>query len=697
MARIPDVTDLGQRRVPRTAGGIVQDRSGQIIGQAIADTGETIMRAQDQRRDANTRLEMSKAKRDFLLAESEVSSELDQNPDWSSHSKTYSERMAKAREAAAAGISEGRAREEFMLDTDVSVARGLEGVKRRARDIEVQSGRRDALTDSEALLNGALNTSDERIRAEMLNALSARLDAVSDGDENNPGTGYFRNGEVQSIKTKLVGQYAEGRLDALPLRERVAMLENYEGTPAALMGAPERIQRLSIEKERLRVEDERLAREAKMEARIAAAEAEVALRDAESDAFAAKASGVDGAALPPRSLYIRAYGPEGAKRYEQSARRFSVYDAVSTVVTLPPAEAKEILDRYAPTSQEGAAGRAAAQAEAEKLYERLRKELVDDPATGIMERDAEIRALYEAGRGGDAAASAQYAQRVRAKADAMALPPKLLPKQDEAYYTALLTFDPENPRRRVEALQSLSAQWGRYFPQVIREIGPKLESDARIVANMTPENARKYDAVLAQGKKKIDDQLTDDQKDRIKGSVRDQLQPFMESIMHTPDSESRINEHVEATQLLAMSLVNRGAEPAAAAKQAADMVVNERYQYRGSIRVPKGFDVDAIDRGADRLRREIKPETLAVAPSRFGTVEESRLDLATLIQKEGEWVTYLDAEGREAGLELLVPIGGSMKPVITTDGKRMRRTWDELESGPAPSKVDLQSEYWINH
>ena len=673
MPRIPDVTDLGQRRVPRSATGVVRNRAGEIFGRALEEVGDTVQRAQDQRRErernAEDRLQLAQAKRDVLMADSEISSTLNEDGDYATFDKRYSEHMAKARESAATRIQNKESRELFLVDTDMTVSRGRESVRRVAWDKEVREGRRQTGVDVDAMLDGALRSPDSRIRAEFLSAIGERVDAVG-----VDGKRYFTAAEAEELKQTTGARYAVGWLESLPLKDQVSALEKVHGTAAAMLPEPERSQRLSHAKERLQIEEDRTQREAEMSRRIAMAESREALRDSEADAFAARAVGMTDAALPPRAMYLAAYGNDGAERYDRVARRFSVYDAVSTAVELPPDQATKMLSEYKPVAQLGAADAAEVQRAAISLYQQQRKALETDPAAGIIARDAQTRDLYTEAANGDAGAAVQYVARVRSRAAAMGLAPRILPKAATERLALELTFDPDKPGKRTETLQALREQWGRHYPQVIREIAPKLEGDARIVAAMRPQAAKVYDSVVAQGGSKVIGLLDTDKKRDVQKYARQALGPFIETVISNPDAEARINEHIEAVQLLAASMVNRGVPPGDAAERAADMVVRERYQFRDSLRVPVGLDADRIASGAEAIKASIRPADLAVKSRPTATMDQSQNDLAALIRKEGAWFTL----GDETGAELRVPVNGRMLPVTLSTGKPVRRTWGEL-------------------
>lgn len=485
------------------------------------------------------------------------------------------------------------------------------------------------------------------------------------------------------VRGKLWGDAKDGIASAAVL---TLIDRDPRGTLKALASAPgasgnKAVEALSADgRERLRSAAESEIRRREMEARAAQADARDSLREAEADAFAAKASGID-ATLPSRGQYLAAYGEEGAKRYEQASRMFGVYDTVAAAVAMPAEEGRRLIESYKPTQQEGAAAAVDVQSSAAKLYAQQRAALEKDPATGIMARDPNVKSLFEQVANGNAAAVPQYVAAVRSQAKAMGVAPRLLPEISADSLATALTFNPEKPGDRSENIQAMRQQWGRYFPQVMREIAPKLEADARIVAEMAPEDAKRFDGVLAQGRDKVYGLLDSKAKGDVQKASRDALLPLMETLVSNPDAEARFGEHLDAVQLMAASLVNRGMNPNEAASRAFDMVIGKRYAFRDSMRIPTGIDPDQVASRADRVRMTIKPSDLAVQPMRFSTEEQAQEALASRIRKEGAWFTTSD----DAGVELRVPVEGrGLLPVVTKDGKRVRMTWAELAAAPTP-------------
>lgn len=560
----------------------------------------------------------------------------------------------------------------------------------------------------ERLTRARLGVQQEAMGFEASSLAQLKLDGLSNGLDAARTAADFRPDDFDEI---LEGQLTAIAASGLPDLARVEMAGRARtAVAAAAVGGMVRnnpyaalkelgneqsqvtaVQALDHDdRQRLRSQAEGEIRRRQAEARARAAEARDSLREAEADAFAAKASGIP-AMLPSRGQYVAAYGGEGAKRYEQASKLMSVYDTVAAAVALPPAEGAQLIAAYRPAQQQGAAAAAEVQRAAATLYQQQRKALEADPAAGIMARDAGVRDLFVAATQGDAQAAQQYVKQVRGRAEAMGLPGNILPQYAVDSLSAELSFDPERPGRRVETLQALKQQWGRYYPQVVRELAPKMEGDARIVAEMRPEAAKQYDRVVAQGRDKVMGLLDTETKRRVQEASREALAPFVETMLSNPDAEARINEHIEAVQLMTASLVNRGADPRDAAERAADMVVRERYNFRDSMRIPVGVDADAVARGAERMRAKIDPKTLAVRSMTSATLEEAQLDLADLIAKEGAWFTTAD----ETGMELRVPVQGDMRPVVLQDGTRLRRTWAEFERAPQ-SVAAPPDTYWAH-
>ena len=247
MPRIPDVTDLGQRRVPRSATGVVRNRSGEIFGRALEEVGDTVQRAEDRWREIDDRRQIAEAKRDLIVADSDISGELAGDGDYASHEARYRKRMADTRATAAGRIRSDHARELFLLDSDVDVARGVEALRKQVavkeRGFRVQSLQNDigAITDA------ALREPDETKRSAYLKSLDERIRVEQE-------SGVIDAADADALRRETSAKYADAWLDSLPLKEQVTVLERGKGTPVEFLPEPLRLQRYEQAKARYKTE-----------------------------------------------------------------------------------------------------------------------------------------------------------------------------------------------------------------------------------------------------------------------------------------------------------------------------------------------------------------------------------------------------------------------------------------------------------
>jgi hypothetical protein len=423
---------------------------------------------------------------------------------------------------------------------------------------------------------------------------------------------------------------------------------------------------------RLRGAAETEIRRQEAEARAARAEAQDLLRADLADAHAARMAGLP-AELPSRARFAAAYGAEGAKRFADEVESWAVYDVVAQAAHQAPAEAAATLETLAPKGQEGAAADAQRYQSAVRMWNSQRKQLEDDPVGVLLSRDSDLRARAESAEGHDQVG--EYLRTVRAKQEALGVEtPRLLPNALRDRIASQLVFDPEKPRARAEMLQGIRDAYGRNFPQIIAEVTPKLEGTARVLVNMTPEDGQRLDAALAQDPEKVKKLLPSGASTDIDEALDRALEPFALTLTDNPDAEGRLVEHRAAAQALAQSLVLRGTSPNDAAEQAASAVINGRYEYRDTMRVPVEYDADAIASAASSRLADVAGMTLAISPGVHSDAQAAQADIREHVRKHGYWITNED----ESGLVLRIPHRRGQGEVYDKDGQRIEYTWDDL-------------------
>ncbi len=448
------------------------------------------------------------------------------------------------------------------------------------------------------------------------------------------------------------------------------------------------------DRERLRNAAESEVRRLESEARARAAEARDTLRQDEADALAAKAAGLP-AFLPSKAAYTAAYGADGEARRAKASQVFRVYDVVGSAVAMPPEQAAAELRKFAPTQQSGAADQSQIYGQAVQLYAQQRKAFEADPAAGVMARNPELGAMFEAAleEDADSAAVEAYAGRVRSlQAAAGIASPQLLPAAVADRVAAQLEPNPNNPGARAANIAMLEKQWGKHYGDVLRQVQPKLTGYASVLVNMPPDPAMRLDQAIAQ-KAELDKSVPGTAKADIGRTVEAGMQDFALSMADNADAETQIGQHMEAAELLAKSYVARGMAPGKAGELAVQNVLSA-YQFRGqggdkpTLRIPADLDADATARGAWSLKNRVASESgLRITSNAFSDQAAAEKDLAATIRRHGYWITNEDG----TGVVLRIPHRSGMGYVYRKDGTRVEYPWSTVVS----QQPDIDMVPWL--
>lgn len=231
MPRIPDASALGystpQARTPR-----FQDRSGQVVAEAAGQFGEAATQALGAYQEREDKFTYARAKTELLAADVEARRALENDQDWGTFEKRYTESMTKAREKAAGMIRSPRDRALFDMDAKLDVERGVGEVRGFAKRKEVDWGRAslDGMLDTNR--TAALNAKDEPTRA-------ALIGATQDAIQGAKAKGYISEQEAVNHQQIWTANYAEGFVGMQPAAKRIELLSKPKGTAADFI-APDR-------------------------------------------------------------------------------------------------------------------------------------------------------------------------------------------------------------------------------------------------------------------------------------------------------------------------------------------------------------------------------------------------------------------------------------------------------------------------
>jgi hypothetical protein len=338
----------------------------------------------------------------------------------------------------------------------------------------------------------------------------------------------------------------------------------------------------------------------------------------------------------------------------------------------------------------------------DKAVNARQETLKKDPATYVLNNDTDLKATFDAAeKAGTPQAMQAFAQQMLARQDYLGVAPDqrhILP----ADYTASLAARWRDPARLpppqpgeaggagavINEIQGTARLYGDYWPDVYREIAPKLDPVLRAVAaggepaaltRLLNDKALPIGKILAS---------EDDTKDSdLKKDVVDALKLFGKTVSGSERSQT-LSDYIDVTHRLAARYVSEDQDPTTAARQAAKDLLDYNYNFvdesQAHFRVPKretdgrpfAFAPNDIAAGAEAARQAVGKDELAVAPKADAAgrgLSDSYLGEQTIdrVKSDGVWLTSPD----EKGLVLFQPNGFAVRKA---DGSALFLPWADL-------------------
>ncbi|WP_238938721.1 hypothetical protein [Pseudomonas typographi] len=399
------------------------------------------------------------------------------------------------------------------------------------------------------------------------------------------------------------------------------------------------------------------------------------------DAQAAYLQGLQFDNPPNLADFKQAYGDKAGEHYEQFKKVQDIAPAIQEFATATPQERKDILAKFKPGA-DGTAGEGFA--EDSQLYQHLvtvgtglMKQQQQDPATYVAQYSAPVRqALAQAQKDGTPEAYSAYftataAEQRRQGVQTVKLLPDAMADQLAANFNSKVAAgDSDNAAQLIEQMQ---AQWGKNFGPVIQQLGNKLPAEAQVIATGLPADIAQQMAAVAPIKdEELNKGLQQGQAKEIQQSVATAMTDFAQTLRGQAGGIDTYNTMYNTAVRTATAYVLQGMPTDKAVQKVASGMVNDKYDFFDTYRVPKALDTSSIRRGADRALGEISGADLMPLPGLRGvTPEENARQLESAVRDGGEWVT----NGDETGLTLTV----NGYAIRGKDGKLVQRTWQQLQ------------------
>lgn len=434
----------------------------------------------------------------------------------------------------------------------------------------------------------------------------------------------------------------------------------------------------AIQQEERRREAE--ARQRAVEARQIQAINRMELRGRVEDASAAYTQGLDFKNPPSLTDFKAAYGDKAAEEYDSFKKVQDVAPAIRELATATPEERQQLLQKFQP-GKNGVAGEGFK--EDSQIYQHLAtvgtaliKQQQKDPAAYVAKYSPVVQnAFAQAQQDGTPEAYQKYATATIAEQKRLGVQNvKLLP--DAAAEQLAVSFNQkiaeggaDNAATLIEGWQ---ASWGKNFPTIIQQLGDKLPAEAQVIATGLPKDVAERMASVAPIKDSdLKKPLEKGQATEIQQAVASSMVPFAESLQGQTGGISTYNTMYKAAERTATSYVLQGMSAGDAAKKVVNGMLNDKYDFFGSYRVPKTLDTKMISAGADMALRDLKPEELAPLAGLRGVAPEENLrQLHEVVLSRGKWVP----NNEESGLTLTI----DGKRLLGADGKPITKTWGQL-------------------
>ena len=407
--------------------------------------------------------------------------------------------------------------------------------------------------------------------------------------------------------------------------------------------------------------------------------ARVELQSRVQDAQAAYLQGYEFDNPPNKADFEAAMGSEkGAQAYESFSKVQAVAPAIREFATADPQERAKILERFQPT-QDGVAGEGFD--EDSKLYRHvvtvasgMMKQQQEDPSGYAAKYSAPVREAFAAAQqAGTPEAYKAYADATVAEQRRLGVQsPKLLPDAAADQIAAGFNSQVAGGENAATLIEQQQEQWGSNFPLIAQQLGKKLPPEAQVIATGLPKDvAERMASVAALTTDDLKKGLDKGVATNVASAVQSAMNPFAQSLQGQAGGVETFNTMYDAANKAALSYVRQGMTPEKAAQRVVNGMVNDKYDFFDTYRVPKTLDTAAVKRGADRALANISTDDLMMLPGIRGVPDDMNLEqLREAVIDGGQWVPNND----ESGLSLTL----NGYRLLGKDGKPITRTWDEL-------------------
>lgn len=207
----------------------------------------------------------------------------------------------------------------------------------------------------------------------------------------------------------------------------------------------------------------------------------------------------------------------------------------------------------------------------------------------------------------------------------------------------------------------LAEQWGANWPRVYGEMSKDMPSTALVMGSgIDSETASRLAEASTIDRKELLKALPSSTSSELRTKLASELSDFHATLASSVNGQETFSTWWDETEKLALYYMSQGESDAgSAARHAANDIVNKYFDFRGSYRVPKAFDADSVEGGAERIMGKITASDIAPVVVDLQGADPKKAQASNIgdIKRRGEWVNAPNGEGL----------------ILQVDGRNVRR------------------------
>lgn len=364
---------------------------------------------------------------------------------------------------------------------------------------------------------------------------------------------------------------------------------------------------------------------------------------------------------------------------------------INTINNMTPEQENALVQSYSPKQEIGFAGDLKRQQELVAAIQHKRKALQEDRVDWVMRNSSTVQAAFnKIGTIGNPELQSQARDQAFATliAEQKRLGisfPELISKsqEDQAIQTLVNTQGMD----RAKALQQMSQQYGRYWPQVAGQLQQNKalpEGMTAIMSAPTPAAMQAASIASSIDIKQLRDSISN-HKD-VDDEVKTNLKSFYASIPSEQMSSKTIGDMTDTITKVAYNNARQGMKPRIAAQTAVDMFVGkDKYNYlensnsNFTIRIPKKYNQEIISENLENNINALDINTVDTSGAKLlrnaWNMEDNANGYLNQIKSTAFWQT----NGDETGARLFFKGHNNIiYPVKGKDGMQITKSFQDL-------------------